>query len=234
MPPSLSSAQLAAYDRDGFVVTPNVFTRPELAEMDAEFDRIIDEQATMPDPPGQPGRGWLLRLGLLSDKTAEYCADDRVLDLISPIVRPGIAIYSAKLVSKEPRDPEPCHWHQDDAYYVSRSSSAVRKSIWVPLTDVAPAQGCLRVVPGSHKRGLQPTKKRPNGTCDLSIATQFDLSDAVDVPITANKMVLFSALLYHSSEGNTTDTRRRAFIVSYQEGAVTEGNGAQCRLLRQQ
>ena len=111
MPPSLSAEPVAAYSRDGFVVVPNVFTRPELGEMDAEFDRILAEQAATPDTPTQPGNGWLLRLGLLSEKTAGYCADERLLDRILPILRPGIAIYSAKLVSKAPHDPAPCHWH---------------------------------------------------------------------------------------------------------------------------
>jgi len=228
----LTPAQVDAYERAGFVVTANVFSRAELAEMDVEFDRLLAEAAANPDAPGQPGSGWLLRLGLLSPMTAAWCADERVLDLISPIVRPGIAIYSAKLVSKEPRAPEVCHWHQDDAYYVSQSQSACRMSIWAPLQDVEREHGCLRVIPGSHRCGLQPTERKPDGTCDLSIATEFDLSAAVDVPLAADSMVLFSALLYHASNGNATDTRRRAFIVSYQEGTVGKGNGDQYRVLR--
>jgi phytanoyl-CoA hydroxylase len=232
MSAGLTPTQVDAYQRDGFLVTPNVFSRAELSEMDAEFDRLLAVEAASSDSRRQPGGGWLLRLGLLSAKTAAWCEDERVLDLIAPLVQPGIAIYSAKLVSKEPRAPEVCHWHQDDAYYVSHSQSACRMSIWAPLQDVERDHGCLRVIPGSHRRGLQPTERKPDGTCDLSIGTEFDVGAAVDVPVSADSMVLFSALLYHASNGNATDERRRAFIVSYQEGTVGRGNGEQYRLLR--
>jgi ectoine hydroxylase-related dioxygenase (phytanoyl-CoA dioxygenase family) len=61
---------------------------------------------------------------------------------------------------------------------------------------------------------------------------QIDLSLAEPVVIKAGSILLFSAMLWHSSKGNQTDTIRRAFIVSYQEATVQGGNGNQWKILR--
>ena len=85
--------------------------------MNDELDRVVSQNIEEGNPVNAPTPGWLLQLGLLSDKTAAFCEDSRILDLIEDIVKPGIAIYSAKLVSKEPYESTICHWHQDNTYY---------------------------------------------------------------------------------------------------------------------
>jgi ectoine hydroxylase-related dioxygenase (phytanoyl-CoA dioxygenase family) len=54
----------------------------------------------------------------------------------------------------------------------------------------------------------------------------------VSVPARAGDVLLFSALLWHSSQGNRSDRLRRAFIVSYQEATVPLGNKDQWKVLR--
>ena len=68
--------------------------------------------------------------------------------LVEAIVTPGIAIYSVKLIAKPPFMDVPCHWHQDDAYYVKQSQSQTRMSVWVPLQDAHEQNGCLYAVDG--------------------------------------------------------------------------------------
>jgi ectoine hydroxylase-related dioxygenase (phytanoyl-CoA dioxygenase family) len=64
------------------------------------------------------------------------------------------------------------------------------------------------------------------------IEEEVDLSKAVPVQMKAGSILLFNALLWHSSKGNQTDQVRRAFIVSYQEGTVPKGRGKQFIVLR--
>ncbi|HIG16930.1 MAG TPA: hypothetical protein EYQ31_06380, partial [Candidatus Handelsmanbacteria bacterium] len=147
---------------------------------------------------------------------------------------PGIAIYSAKLVPKLPHDDAVCHWHQDDAYYSQISQSQTRMSVWVPLQDSDEENGCLWVMPGSHAKGLQKSQQRRDGYCNKELIPpdDFDFSQAVSVPARAGDVLLFSALLWHSSQGNRSDRLRRAFIVSYQEATVPLGNKDQWKVLR--
>lgn len=228
--PALTAAQRREYDELGYTLVPGVFPADELAAIDDEIERL---QAEVAAEKGYDD-GWILRLGLRSDLTRRFCADERLLSLVQEIVQPGIAIYSAKLVPKLPHNDAICHWHQDDAYYAETSQSQTRMSVWVPLQDSDEENGCLQVIPGSHAWGLQPYEQREGGYCNKALIPpeDIDLSQAVPVPASAGDVLLFSALLWHSSGGNRSDRLRRAFIVSYQEATVERGNKDQWTILR--
>jgi phytanoyl-CoA hydroxylase len=228
----LTPSQHSEYQENGYLAISGIFPVSELDEMNTELNRIVSQNLEKGNPVNAPTPGWLLQLGLLSEKTAAFCEDNRILDLIEDIVKPGIAIYSAKLVSKEPFESTICHWHQDNAYYNKTSQSETRMSVWIPLEESARDQGCLQVIPGSHKRGLQPFSHKEDGTCNLGIDTEIALDEREYLPANAGDIVLFSAFLQHASDGNTTEKRRRAFIVSYQEATVGKGNGEQYKVLR--
>lgn len=230
MPDRLSPQQRREYDELGYTLVESVFPVAELAAMDAEIERLQQETAD----EKAPGEGWVMRLGLRSPQTRDFCADPRLLDLVADIVKPGIAIYSAKLVPKIPHDTAECHWHQDDAYYSETSQSRTRMSVWVPLHNSDEENGCLWVVPQSHAWGLQEWHTRKEGYCNRALVPpeDFDFSQAVPLPAKAGDVLLFSALLWHSSRGNRSDRLRRAFIVSYQEATVQGGNKDQWKILR--
>jgi ectoine hydroxylase-related dioxygenase (phytanoyl-CoA dioxygenase family) len=229
--PKLSKEQLEEYGERGFVAIPDIFTRQELAEMDREIDRLCEQEEMR--RAGKGYEGWIMQLGLRSEKTREFAEDERILSLIEEVVKPGIAIYSAKLTAKLPHTDIVCHWHQDEAYYSKVSQSDARMSVWMPLQDADERNGCLWVVPGSHRWGLQKHELKKGGTCSLSFnEEELDMSGAIPLPAWAGSIVLFHAMLWHSSKGNETDRIRRAFIVSYQEAIVSQGNKEQWKILR--
>jgi phytanoyl-CoA hydroxylase len=216
------------YDEFGYVVVTDLFQKEELNGMNQELDGCEE-------PPQSSGEheGFTYQLAMLTDKTKNFANDERILTLIEDIVKPGIAIFSSKLLTKLPHSPSVCHWHQDDAYYTEVVNSDTRMSIWVPLQDTDEKNGCLWIVPGSHKQGLQPYTIQNNGTCRKALdEEQVDLSKAEPVPMKAGSILLFNALTWHSSKGNETDQVRRAFIVSYQEATVPLGRGKQHIVLR--
>jgi len=78
----------------------------------------------------------------------------------------------------------------------------------------------------------QAASYKEGGTCNLGIDTRVDLENRVYLPVSPGSIVLFSALLWHASDGNASGNRRRAFIVSYQEAVVQGGNANQWIILR--
>lgn len=237
----LTPAERATYDDLGYVVVPDVIPPAELAMIDREVDEV--EQGLLHErrrrrgaSDGEPPTGVLLQLGMRSDVCQQVAQDERVLALIEDIVQPGVAIFSIKLITKPPLTDIPCHWHQDDAYYVRRSESTTRMSVWLPLQASHEGNGCLWVVPRSHQWGLQVHSKRDWGQCrfamDPAEVGRIVAEQAVPVPVPAGAAVLFSARLWHGSKGNSTNTRRRAVITSYQEATALAGNGAQWKVLR--
>ena len=230
---TLTASELEHYHREGYVTVEDLFPLEDLRAVDEDLDRFMAQDQYQDFRSGsEDTQGWIMKLGLSTPRAAKFCADARILDLIAPIVHPGIAIYSAKLVVKEPHDGVVCHWHQDDAYYAQQSQSQTRMSVWIPLQDSTKKNGCLQVIPGSHQRGLQPYSQKDSGTCNLGIDSDIDLENRIYLPAPAGSITLFSALLWHASDGNKTDMRRRAFIVSYQEAIVQGGNAEQWQILR--
>jgi phytanoyl-CoA hydroxylase len=232
--PRLSPQQRRAYDDDGFVVVPDVFPARELEAIDREIERLLAE-------PGNDAGGihptWIFQVARRSDLAREFAEDPRLLSLIEGVVQPGIAIHSTKLVPKPPHSNDVCHWHQDEAFYMRPDDpdthSRVRMSVWVPLQDSHPRNGCLWVVPGSHKWGIEDYHMVHTGQCRKVIDREaYAAEHAIPLPVAAGSVVLFSAWLWHHSKGNETDRVRRAFIVSYQEATLPKGAGEQWKVLR--
>jgi ectoine hydroxylase-related dioxygenase (phytanoyl-CoA dioxygenase family) len=229
----LTAAERAAYARDGYAVVPAVFPAAGLAAIDAEIDRLI----TVPGNEAGPGRaGWIYDIARRSEITRDFAEDERLLALVRDVVRPGLAIHSTKLVTKLPHSDDVCHWHQDEAFYLkpedSDTHSRTRMSVWVPLQDATEANGCLWVVPGSHRWGMEEWVWQDSGTCQKRISRhEWADAHATPLPVGAGSVVLFSAWTWHHSRNNRTDGIRRAFIVSYQEATVRRGAGEQWKVL---
>ncbi len=233
----LDPDEQSRYTENGYVVVSDLFPTEELRAVDAELDRLVAEATEkgtsgIGHAGGKRNEGWLLQLGLRSDVTRRFSQDERVLDLIEEIVNPGIAIYSAKLTAKMPKSTSVCHWHQDNAYYNAHAASKTRMSTWIPLTDVDEKNGCLWVVPGSHKDGIKEHGQY-GGQCPISMGPEdMEVEGAISCPVMGGSIMLFHADLWHHSKGNATKNVRRAFIVSYQEATVPRGNADQWKKLR--
>jgi ectoine hydroxylase len=230
----LTAEERAAYERDGFVVVPDVFPAHELAAINDELDRLITQPGV---EAGPHRRGWIYDVARKSALTRQFAEDERLLALVEAVVFPGIAIHSTKLVTKLPHSPDICHWHQDEAYYLKPEDPAThsqrRMSVWVPLQDTDQRNGCLWVVPGSHRWGIDDWTWQESGTCQKRINRhEWAEQHALPLPVRAGAVVLFSAWTWHHSKQNETDQVRRAFIVSYQEATVRRGAGEQWRILR--
>jgi ectoine hydroxylase-related dioxygenase (phytanoyl-CoA dioxygenase family) len=230
----LSDAQRDAFERDGFVAVPGIFPAAELAALDRELDRLI---ALPGNDAGGNRAGWIYAVAQRSDTAAAFAEDPRLLALVEDVIYPGLAIHSSKLVTKLPNSADICHWHQDEAFYTKlddpTTHAARRMSVWVPLQDTDRDNGCLWVVPGSHRWGMEDWTAQQTGTCVRRInRVEYADEQAVPLPARGGDVVLFSAWTWHHSKENQTDHIRRAFIVSYQEATVPKGAGEQLKVLR--
>lgn len=230
----LRAEERQEYDRNGFVVVPDVFPADELEAIDQEIDRLVADPA---NDAGAHRPGWVMQVARKSDIGRQFAEEERLLSLVEDVVFPGVAIHSTKLVTKMPHSDLVCHWHQDEAFYMRpddvTTHSKARMSVWVPLQDADERNGCLWVVPGSHRWGIEDYTMVDWGQCRKKIDREAYANEhAIPVPVRAGSIVLFSAWTWHHSKGNQTDRVRRAFIVSYQEATLPKGAGEQWKILR--
>jgi phytanoyl-CoA hydroxylase len=221
---TLSAQDRETFARQGYLIRHQVVPRAFLAALDRDMEvgyqqKIRDPALTVEEVNNSHG------LGKDNPHAIAMSRDPRMLELIQDLVYPGIELFSAKVISKGPRELDMiCHWHQDEAYWYDGFPRERRLSVWMPLQDVDAGNGCLRVVPGSHRDGVvphQPRSSRDHGACRLSFADgREELPGAIELPLPAGSLILFSSRLQHSSLGNRSNAHRRAFILTYQEVAA--------------
>ena len=131
----LSTQQQAEFAQQGYLIVPDVLPVSELAALDAEFEASYRQRLADPQiAADEQRRNQIHQLGSDSATSRKVACDERILRLVQDLVYPGIALFSAKLISKGPHEPHNvCHWHQDEAYWHIHGASTRRMSIWLAL-----------------------------------------------------------------------------------------------------
>ena len=107
-------------------------------------------------------------------------------------------------------------WHQDMAYF-NLPLDTVVVGAWIALDEATVANGCMMVVPGSHKNGaVVHFRRRDWQICDTDVY----LDGAVAAPLKPGGCLFFHGLIHHGTPANLTDTRRRALQFHYRSANV--------------
>lgn len=123
---------------------------------------------------------------------------------------------SGYLISKPPGGP-PLFWHQDWWGWndpVSYGSSIPQVFVMIYLSDTSPANGCLRVIPRSH-RGRHALHDAPaahgealSRVDDPEHPLFKPVEGEIDVPVAAGDVIIGDARLLHAAHGNRSDAER--------------------------
>src|SRR5258708_33448054 len=77
-----------------------------------------------------------------------------MLDAVADILGPDLLLWDATFIIKEPTAKAFVSWHQDLTYWGLDSDDPDDvASVWLALSPATVATGCMRMVPGSHRRG---------------------------------------------------------------------------------
>ncbi|MDX1500774.1 MAG: phytanoyl-CoA dioxygenase family protein [Thermoanaerobaculia bacterium] len=151
------------------------------------------------------------------DWARELVAHPAVLDAVEPLLGPDLLVLSTLILNKHPHDPAFVGWHQDGTYW--NLHSAPTASAWIALTDSTRANGCMRVIPGSHRETMLPHECTYAENSLLGrgeqVAAEVDESRAIDVELRAGQMSIHQNAILHSSPPNGSDHRRIGFIIRF-------------------
>ncbi|WP_309706925.1 phytanoyl-CoA dioxygenase family protein, partial [Armatimonas sp.] len=141
-------------------------------------------------------------------------SDARLLDIAEKFIGPHIALFASHYFAKPPHDGLPVLWHQDGSYWPLDPCEVV--TLWLAVDDSTPENGCLRVIPGSHKLEFQAHAKDTSVENVLSSGIAgVDESAAVDVILKAGDVSVHHPNLIHGSNANTSDKRRCGLTIRY-------------------
>ena len=125
-------------------------------------------------------------------------------------------------------------WHQDEIYIPTRDRSLC--GAWIAMDDATRENGCLRVIPGSHRTGYLYEQRDHKNSREFDFAPEshgFDESREILVECPAGSVVFFNGYLLHRSLKNRSQVYRRALVNHFMnshsflpwcmEGAIGKG-----------
>lgn len=147
----------------------------------------------------------------------DLAAHPRVVDAVAKLLGDDVVVWGTLLLAKPPHDDEFVAWHQDGAYadYLGGTPAV---SAWIALSDSTRENGCMRVIPGSHRTRLEHVQtNRPRNMLSRGqeIAVEVDEREAIDVELRAGEMSLHHVDIVHGSSPNRSPHWRTGFIVRY-------------------
>lgn len=223
MTAALSSDLVAHYQADGVL-----FPRPAIGA-EAARDLLGKFEALERRDGGVLSRRTNHKPHLLVTWLAELIRDPRILDQVEALLGPDILCWATDFFAKNPGDRKRVTWHQDSTYWGLSEPDVI--TAWIAFTPSTTLSGCLRVVPGSHRKDQLPHRDTFSPTNLLSrgqeVAVEIDEKDAVDVVLQPGEMSLHNVRLIHGSEPNNATHRRVGFAIRYIPTRIRQLNGIQ-------
>ncbi|MDD9909426.1 MAG: phytanoyl-CoA dioxygenase family protein [Ahrensia sp.] len=153
----------------------------------------------------------------------DMVTNSRLLDMVETLIGPEITSNPIQHVRIKPpaddlaQDEIRAHitstdWHQDRAVALAEADETTMVTVWLAISDATYENGCLQVLPRSHREGIKPhCPKTQTAIAD----GQIDESAGLPLPVRAGGAVLFHPLTAHASLTNRTPDFRWSFDLRY-------------------
>jgi non-heme Fe2+,alpha-ketoglutarate-dependent halogenase len=205
---SLTTAQVDRYREEGYLSPNNALSQEEVGKYQDWLTRIEN---------GQPlAKAYRQKSHLLFPAMAELVRHPRILDAVESILGPDLLCWTTTFFIKEARDSGFVSWHQDATYWGLSEPEVV--TAWVALTPSHHENGCVKVVPGTHKKQVAHLDTHHSNnllTRGQEVAVTVDENQAVEMPLEPGQFSLHHTLLFHSSEPNPSPLRRIGLAIRY-------------------
>jgi phytanoyl-CoA hydroxylase len=216
------------YDRDGYLIIPELLDPGLLAAAKQESvaicrgERGVIDGVTIATEDESDER--VLRTYLcihfphkVSPLARDLARHPVAVDVLAGVIGPNIKMMQSMLFIKSEGKPGQA-WHQDETHIPTRDRSL--SAVWIALDDATVENGCLWVIPGSHRPGvLYPDREQEDPRFDCTreaYGFRYAEEDAVPVELPAGAALVFDGYLLHRSLPNSgRHGMRRALVNHY-------------------
>jgi ectoine hydroxylase-related dioxygenase (phytanoyl-CoA dioxygenase family) len=136
-----------------------------------------------------------------------------IVDTVENLLGPDLIYYTDQLFVKGAYNGSAVPWHQDSAYWPVDPPKLL--SCWMALDDATVENGCVRVIPGTHRRAIPHTHFKEGPQSLGLLQHEVDLSKEIPVEIPAGGAMFHHSLLIHRSEANRSAKGRRGLVSIY-------------------
>ena len=224
---ALTSEERSAWEENGYFVRYDVFTETENDVLRQIADDIVDGKRPFPvDNINQnalvieaSGIQAMHKIHHVSCYIPEFLARVRDSRLTGPIVDllgPDILGLNNLYIWKAPKIGLGFPWHQDKWYFNHQYKTEMTVGTWTAIDAADVDNGCLYVIPGSHKYGiLAHDDLEGSQQTEFKIARDAKDEDGVAVEVPPGAVVWFNNQLLHKSTDNHSLRFRRCNVAHY-------------------
>jgi phytanoyl-CoA hydroxylase len=219
----MNDTPIERYRRDGYLAMEGLVSPAEVAGFREEAECLCREKGEGLKGHSQAASGDPLAAYLaihfphkLSPRFREALALPGIVEVLTRLIGPNVKCMQSMLFIKRAGKPGQA-WHQDEDFIPTRDRSLT--AAWIALDNATVDNGCLWVIPGSHRQGvLWPLRPHANPEYD-SVPESFDFPyedrDAKPVEVSAGSVVFFNGYLLHKSLRNRRQEGFRRALVNH-------------------
>ena len=215
----LQAQEIAHYRSQGFVVPRFTLPAAQVAALRDALDELIrrnpgvrPEKLVSAHVAGDNGEG--------VHGVADFLAlarDPEIIELVADVIGQDIILWGCHVFCKPAGEGFETPWHQDGHYWPMRPLATC--TAWVALEPSTVANGCLRVIPGSHA-ARQLHEHLHEDRSDLTLnqrlaAGSFDEARAVDIELQPGQLSLHDVYMIHGAQANRSAQRRTGVALRY-------------------
>jgi ectoine hydroxylase len=220
----LTPEQLERFDREGYLFFPGLFSREEIAVLQAEVPRLYAQQR--PENVREKGSDAVrtnFAAHLYSYPFAKLARHPRMVKPVMQIYGDALYMHQFKINGKMAFDGDVWQWHQDYGTWKNDDLMPEPRAMNVAifLDPVNEFNGPLMFIPGSHKLGAldathdTSTTSYPLWTIDKETIAKLVERGGIVAPRGARgSMILFHSCLVHASASNLSPWNRVAVYLS--------------------
>jgi phytanoyl-CoA hydroxylase len=194
------------FSENGYYLAKGVFSLDEIGSLENEFDKIV-QQLDLSDTPNNNGVIDTRNVQQYSGRWMAALLHKEFLDLVEQFIGTDIVLNHSTLFEKRTTTAEtPFKMHQDWSYLPTQRNTMIAGMIHV--SEATEEMGCLRVYPGSHKRGRMPGSTAN----DAPFHQQFPLEGATIIEAEPGDVTFFDYFIVHGSMSNRSNKPRKVVI----------------------
>lgn len=206
------------FERDGYLFPIRVLDEPVTRNYLERFMGYCSQnQARLDALPSRDKYQVFSETHFVLPWVYEIVSNPEVLDAVDSLLGPNLLAWNTNWFAKMPGEKTYVSMHQDGTYWNLRPANVV--TAWVALSPSTPANGGMRVIPGTQKQPALPQRETyvPDNALSRGqeITVTIDEQHAVDLALQPGEMSLHHIWIVHGSSANTSTTPRIGIAIRY-------------------
>lgn len=214
---SESEQMLKDYEEKGYIILDHLISKQQAEALKDEVRKIVSVDSKN-GPNDFFENGVYVGLAKQNDLFKEVAHHERILEALQQVNEAVPEFVSDKIVAKSSGTAFGSPWHQDRAYWKGKN----RLSVWIAMDDANVSNGCLKILPESHKQELQHGGGSEDGLGFNNRIREEDIdpSKVISLEVKTGGAVIFHDLLLHASHPNVSGKDRWSLVSTYEFKAI--------------